>query len=43
MGYSPWGHKEWDRTERLLFYFHRIGQLNGFSRIKMRMPTIYIH
>ena len=22
MGYSPWGHKEWDMTERLHFHFH---------------------
>ena len=24
MGYSPWGHKESDMTERLHFYFHAL-------------------
>ena len=25
VGYSPWGHKEWDRTERLHFHFLSLG------------------
>ena len=27
MGYSPWGHKESDTTERLHFHFHFVAQL----------------
>ena len=31
MGYSPWGHKELDITERLHFHFH-------FSRKEIGLP-----
>ena len=24
VGYSPWGRKEWDTTERLHFHFHMV-------------------
>ena len=27
VGYSPWGHKEWDMTEQLHFHFHPIVML----------------
>ena len=45
MGYSPWGHKELDTTERLHFHFHlfkesrRLDRRPTFSR-KMALPLI---
>ena len=38
VGYSPWGHKESDRTERLHFHFHslRASVLGSFSGHRIR-------
>ena len=40
MGYSPWGRREWDTTERLAPIF--IARC-GFSRCGGRAPEIWGH